>query len=54
MATDTAKVLDTLGKMTVLELVGGAYLERATVLDEEPYDAVLPFPVRVVPSALLV
>ena len=40
--------------LTVLELVGGAYLERATVLDEEPYDAVLPFPVRVVPSALLV
>jgi Uma2 family endonuclease len=36
----------------VLELRDGAYTERAHVRGDEAYDAVLPFPVRLVPSAL--
>jgi Uma2 family endonuclease len=39
--------------LTVLELVDGAYLETATVRGEQPYEASVPFPVRVVPADLV-
>jgi len=39
--------------LTVLELVDGAYREVAVVTGEQAYDATLPFPVRVVPAALV-
>ena len=39
--------------LTVLELVDGVYVEVAVATGDEAYDAVLPFPVRVVPSALV-
>lgn len=39
--------------LTVLELVAGAYQEVATVQGEQAYDAVLPFPVTIVPSELV-
>lgn len=38
--------------LTVLELDGSAYRERAQVSGEHVYDAVLPFAVRVVPAEL--
>ena len=39
--------------LTVLELREGAYVEIASVVGDEPYDATVPFPVRVVPADLL-
>lgn len=39
--------------LTVLELADGRYVERAVVKGDDPFDAQLPFPVRVVPSELL-
>lgn len=38
--------------LTALELRGGVYVEVAHVRDDEPFEATLPFPVRVVPSEL--
>ena len=39
--------------LTVLELDAGAYVERATVAGDEPFDAAFPFAVSVVASRLL-
>jgi Uma2 family endonuclease len=39
--------------LTVLHLEDGRYVEAATVTGEEAFDATFPFPVRVVPAALL-
>ena len=39
--------------LTVLELGAGRYVERATVIGEEPFHATFPFPVTVVPARLL-
>ena len=39
--------------LTVLELVERAYVEVVTVTGDQPFDAVLPFPVRVVPADLV-
>jgi len=39
--------------LTVLELVDGAYVERASVSGAQEYAALLPFPVSVVPELLL-
>ena len=39
--------------LRVLELCDGAYVESAVVTGDRAYDAVLPFPVRVVPADLL-
>lgn len=39
--------------LTVLELQDGAYTEVAVVTGDEAYDAVRPYPVRVVPGELL-
>jgi Uma2 family endonuclease len=39
--------------LTVLELVDDGYVERATVAGDQPYDAVAPFPLRVVPVDLV-
>lgn len=39
--------------LTVLELVDGTYVETASVTGEQAYDAVVPFPVRVVPADLV-
>ncbi|MFI6677915.1 Uma2 family endonuclease [Kribbella sp. NPDC050470] len=45
---DPAKV-----ELTVLELVNGAYDERAVVTGKDAFDAELPFPVRIVPADLV-
>lgn len=39
--------------LVVLQLVDGAYVEIASVTGEQAFDAVLPFPVRVVPADLV-
>jgi len=39
--------------LTVLELVDGAFVETVVVVGEQGYDAVRPFPVRVVPADLV-
>lgn len=39
--------------LMVLELVEGAYVERASVTGKQGYDAVVPFAVRVVPADLV-
>jgi Uma2 family endonuclease len=39
--------------LTVLELSNGRYVERAVVVGKEVFDAVLPFPVRLVPAELV-
>ena len=39
--------------LIVLELDAGRYVVRATVTDEEPFHATVPFPVTVVPARLL-
>ena len=39
--------------LTVMELSDGAYVEVASVRADEAYEAVLPFPLRVVPADLL-
>jgi Uma2 family endonuclease len=39
--------------LSVNELRDGQYVEVATVKADEPYDATAPFPVRVVPAALV-
>lgn len=39
--------------LRVLELIDGAYVESAVVAGHQAYDAVLPFPVRLVPADLL-
>lgn len=39
--------------MTVLELIDGGYVERAVVKGAEPFDAELPFPIRIVPRDLV-
>ena len=47
-------VLDPLTpSLTVLELRDGAYVEIASVVGDEAYDATVPFAVRVVPADLL-
>ena len=47
-------VLDPLvPSLTVLELRNGGYVEVASVTGAEAYDAVLPFPVTIVPADLL-
>ncbi|MGW7684492.1 Uma2 family endonuclease [Kribbella sp. NPDC054772] len=38
--------------LTVLELVDGVYVERDVVTGEKVFDAVLPFPVQIVPAEL--
>jgi hypothetical protein len=38
--------------LLVLDLVDGGYAERRFT-GEEPYDAAAPFPVRIVPAALI-
>jgi Uma2 family endonuclease len=40
-------------QLTVLELVGGTYAQRALVTGKEPFDAELPYPVRIVPADLV-
>ncbi len=40
-------------QLTVLELVGGTYDQRAVVTGKEAFDAELPFPVRIVPADLV-
>jgi Uma2 family endonuclease len=40
-------------RVTVLELVDGAYVEAASVAGNDAYDAPAPIPVRVVPAALV-
>ncbi|WP_432880232.1 Uma2 family endonuclease [Kribbella sp. CA-245084] len=40
------------GKVTVLELVDGVYVERDVVAGEKVFEATLPFPVQIVPSEL--
>lgn len=40
-------------KLTVLELVDGVYVEREVVVGEKVFEATLPFPVEIVPAALL-
>jgi Uma2 family endonuclease len=40
-------------QLTVLELVSGAYVERAVVVGKDVFEAELPFPVRVVPADLV-
>jgi Uma2 family endonuclease len=42
------------GRLTVLELEDGRYVERAVVVGKEAFEAELPFPVRVVPADLVV
>jgi Uma2 family endonuclease len=39
--------------LTVLELEGGSYAERATVAGDEEFHATVPFPVTVIPARLL-
>ncbi|WP_020391236.1 Uma2 family endonuclease [Kribbella catacumbae] len=39
--------------LTVLELEGGRYVERAVVKGDDAFDAELPFQVRIVPSELV-
>jgi hypothetical protein len=39
--------------LTVLELIDGGYVETASVSGAQAYDALLPFPVLVVPEQLL-
>jgi Uma2 family endonuclease len=39
--------------LTVLELVGGQYVERAVVKGDDVYEADLPFPVRIVPTEVV-
>ena len=39
--------------LDVLELVDGAYVERAPVDGTDAHDAALPYPVRVVPDDLV-
>ncbi|WP_327637104.1 Uma2 family endonuclease [Kribbella sp. NBC_00482] len=41
-------------ELTVLELDGDTYVERAVVTGKEAFDADLPFPVRVVPADVVV
>ena len=40
-------------ELTVLELAGGTYEQRAVVTGKEAFDAELPFPVRIVPADLV-
>jgi Uma2 family endonuclease len=42
------------GRLTVLELEDGRYVERTVVVGKEAFEAALPFPVRVVPADLVV
>ena len=39
--------------LTVLQLQGDGYVEQAAVTGDEPYRATFPFPVTVVPAALM-
>ncbi|NIK57301.1 Uma2 family endonuclease [Kribbella shirazensis] len=41
-------------ELTVLELEGETYVERAVVTGKEAFEAELPFPVRIVPADLVV
>lgn len=41
-------------QLTVLELDGDMYVERAVVTGKNPFEAELPFPVRIVPADLVV
>ncbi|WP_410784960.1 Uma2 family endonuclease [Kribbella sp. C-35] len=41
-------------ELTVLELEGDTYVERAVVVGKEAFEAELPFPVRIVPADLVV
>lgn len=41
-------------ELTVLELDGETYIERAVVVGKEAFEAGLPFPVRIVPADLVV
>jgi Uma2 family endonuclease len=41
-------------RLTVLELEGGRYVERAVVTGKDSFEAELPFPVRIIPGDLVV
>ena len=39
--------------LTVFDLPGGEYAEAGQVAGDQPWDATRPFPVRVIPAALV-